>query len=120
MIRSFRGYYGFLSNFYMQPVLYQGKEWPSSEHAYQAMKTEDTKLQERIRKLPEPRTAKSIGKNVKLRADWESIKDNFMLEILRAKFSDTSLKEKLLSTRGEYLQEGNTWHDNYWGNCYCT
>ena len=42
-----------------------------------------------------------------------------MYEILVEKFTIPELKEKLLATGDEYLEEGNYWHDNYWGNCHC-
>ena len=43
-----------------------------------------------------------------------------MNDILRAKFAVPELAEKLLKdTRDRYIEEGNNWHDNYWGNCSC-
>lgn len=43
-----------------------------------------------------------------------------MEEILRMKFTqNTKLRKRLLATRNERLVEGNTWHDNFWGECYC-
>ena len=44
-----------------------------------------------------------------------------MDEVLIAKFTQNpSLKEQLLDTGDVELIEGNTWHDNYWGNCTCS
>ena len=43
-----------------------------------------------------------------------------MLLCLRLKFrQNPRLRECLLSTQDAVLVEGNTWHDNYWGNCRC-
>lgn len=43
-----------------------------------------------------------------------------MYEICKAKFTQNAdLKQKLLNTDNAYLEEGNTWHDNIWGNCQC-
>ena len=42
-----------------------------------------------------------------------------MREALRKKFSDPELKAKLLATGDQLLEEGNTWHDNFWGVCHC-
>ena len=42
-----------------------------------------------------------------------------MFEICLAKFTNpknSELKQKLLETGTEYLEEGNTWGDVYWGN----
>jgi len=55
-----------------------------------------------------------------LRSDWDEIKDSIMLEIVRIKFnSHKDLADKLLATEDKILIEGNTWHDKYWGICYC-
>ena len=40
-----------------------------------------------------------------------------MEEALRKKFSDPGLRKALLDTGDEYLEEGNTWRDEYWGVC---
>lgn len=40
-----------------------------------------------------------------------------MLDALRKKFSDDKLRSMLLATGEEYLVEGNTWGDKYWGVC---
>jgi hypothetical protein len=38
-----------------------------------------------------------------------------MWEILESKFSNKELKEKLIKTGEEYLEEKNTWGDKFWG-----
>ena len=40
-----------------------------------------------------------------------------MEEALRIKFSNPKLRKALLDTGDEYLEEGNTWGDQYWGVC---
>lgn len=48
--------------------------------------------------------------------DWEEVKDKVMYEIVLAKFTQNpDLKEKLLATGDEHLEEGNTWGDTTWG-----
>lgn len=37
--------------------------------------------------------------------------------ILENKFSDVYLRERLDSTKGYELIEGNTWGDKFWGQC---
>jgi ribA/ribD-fused uncharacterized protein len=67
-----------------------------------------------------PSEAKRKGRRIELREDWEEVKDEIMFAICLSKFKQNSdLKQKLLNTNDEYLEEGNWWHDNYWGNCYC-
>lgn len=117
MISGFHGAYRFLSNFYLVQVLYEGILYPSSEHAYQAAKTMDMEERLRISRLPTPALAKKAGKMLKLRPDWEMEKFQVMLDILRIKFQDSDLRQKLLSTGEEELQENNTWGDRVWGIC---
>ena len=35
------------------------------------------------------------------------------------KETDVLKENKLLESSNYYLIEGNNWHDNYWGKCYC-
>ena len=66
----------------------------------------------------DPSSAKRKGRRVKLRDDWEEVKDQIMYEIVLNKFSQNEeLRKKLIATGDEYLTEGNTWHDTYWGVC---
>ena len=118
-IDSFRGKYDFLSNFYGAIVFYDGLWYRNSEAAFQSAKTLDTETRKRFAEVS-PIQAKKMGRTVKLRPDWEQVKDGIMLEILRSKFAPgTRCAERLLSTGRLRLIEGNTWHDNYWGVCQC-
>lgn len=117
MIKEFRGKYYFLSNFYDYPVTYQGITYLNNESAFQAQKTLNENIKKSFCNL-DPSQAKRKGRRVQLRSDWEDVKDNFMYEIVLAKFSqDAKLKRMLLDTNDEYLEEGNTWNDTYWGVC---
>lgn len=118
VIKSFDNDYQFLSNFYLTNIYYGEVIYPSLENAYQAQKTTIEAQRHRI-SLVSPGQAKVIGRNVKLRPDWESIKDAVMRDLINIKFSHGILANMLLSTGDAYLEEGNYWHDNYWGVCYC-
>jgi len=109
----------FLSNFYIDNFTWNGKDYKSVEHAYQASKADNESEHEWIRSLDTAGKAKRNGKLVHLRKDWESVKENIMLELLRIKFSDPELKKKLKDTKNYELIEGNYWHDNFFGNCTC-
>lgn len=117
MISSFRGPYAFLSNFHICSVYHRGTTFHSSEHAFQAAKTDDLEWIQKIAWCPQPTQAKKLGQLVPLRKNWESVKLDIMLEVLRSKFSDPTLKKLLLGTYLERLQEGNNHGDTFWGVC---
>lgn len=114
-ILSFSGEYDFLSNFYPAKVLYEGIEYPTSEHAYQAAKTLDIQRRKEIANMASPGQAKRAGQKVVMREDWEDIKTIVMASIVITKFKDPILAEKLLATGDRHLEEGNTWGDKFWG-----
>lgn len=116
-IDNFRGKYYFLSNFSYSNIAYEGVNYQNGEAAFQAMKIIDPDRRKSFSHLP-PNKAKSKGRNVKLRHDWEKVKDEIMYKITIAKFTqNSSLKRKLLDTGNAKLIEGNTWDDTYWGVC---
>lgn len=116
-ISGFFGEYRWLSNFWLTPVFYRGHIWPSSEHAYQAAKFVDTDWPRyyEISKTRTPGEAKRIGREGNLRPDWEEVKYDVMLEIVRAKFKTESLAAQLKATIPYDLEEENPWNDTYWG-----
>lgn len=119
MILNFCGPYQFLSNFYDSPVTLEGLVYRNAEAAFQSCKVLEKKDREDFVNLSPPQ-AKLLGRNVALRPDWDEVKDNFMLQIVTNKFtSNPDLTKKLLETGDELLEEGNWWHDNYWGVCSC-
>ena len=120
MIVEFDGDYAFLSNFYPSTIYHDGITYPTNEHFFQAMKTLDIDERKAIAAAETPGLAKRMGRNVKLRPDWEKIKVDVMRLGLILKFTDAELAEKLIATGDEELVEGNWWHDNTWGNCHCT
>ena len=114
-IDSFRGKYYFLSNFFPAEVTYNGLTYQNNEAAFQAQKTYSKEERIEFTTL-EPRDAKRRGRRVRLRKDWEQVKDRIMEEIVRAKFSQNKeLKVQLLATGDAQLVEGNRWNDRYWG-----
>lgn len=115
MINKFRGVNRFLSNFYETSVELEGLTYPSSEAAFQAAKTLDQEDRKRFQTMA-PTIAKREGYKVKLRENWEDIKVDVMYQIVLAKFSQNEfLKQKLIATGREWLEEGNTWGDRTWG-----
>ena len=105
----------FLSNFHLCEIIYEGIKYPSVEHAFQAAKSKDPDERIRISKISKPDGAKSAGKKVKLRDDWEKVKVDIMKNLLLIKFKNSELRDKLISTNDKELIEGNTWRDTFWG-----
>ena len=88
----------------------------SVEHYFQAQKTLDPLERADVRSAPTPVEAKARGKQVTLRADWEQVKFDVMRVGVREKFvQNPVLKQRLLDTGDEELQEGNHWRDAVWG-----
>lgn len=120
-IMTFRGEFDFLSNFFPQPIVLEGEEWQTSEHAYQASKTLVDEERRQIRDAPTAGKAKRLGKRkedggiVTLRSDWNVVRVGIMYAIQEAKFSVPALEQKLLNTGNLRLVEGNAWGDTFWG-----
>ena len=119
MIKTFDGEYAYLSNFYSSPIIYEGIQYPTVEHAFQAAKSLDMVKRQEIANATTPGIAKRLGRRVTLRPDWEEVKDDVMYQLLILKFQNPIAKARLIETGCEYLVEGNTWHDNHFGNCTC-
>jgi ribA/ribD-fused uncharacterized protein len=71
-----RDAYGFFSNFSKHSINLKGKDWPTTEHYFQAMKFEGTEYEEQIRNLGAPGETAKMGRNrtLPLRSDWEEVK----------------------------------------------
>lgn len=117
MIDRFDGEYFFLSNFEDSPITYDGITYKNAEAAFHAQKVFDREKKKEFSNL-NPSEAKRLGRRVKLRSDWESVKVDIMTDLVRIKFlQNPDLKKKLLATGDEILIEGNWWNDQFWGVC---
>ena len=113
--------YDFLSNFHPSRLTFDGVAYATVEHAYQAAKTFDpvkTIFGADFNPNLSAGQAKRVGQNLNLRDDWEKVKVPIMRLLLLQKFEDAKLKEKLKATGDAYLEEGNWWHDIFWGVCH--
>ncbi len=121
MIHEFQGEYRWLSNFWPVDITYEGLEYPSVEHAYQAAKFLDVNIREMFT-YGSPGRAKRLtrqkGLASQMRNDWDSVKVQVMTDLISLKFQPGSpLADKLISTGNAHIQEGNTWGDTFWGVC---
>lgn len=115
MIDDFRGCHHFLSNFHPSQVEMDGMVYPTVEHAYQAAKTDVPWIREKLTLAKTPAEAKRMGRTFPIRGDWDKVKVDVMLGLLRQKFTIPQLRRLLKDTGTEELAEGNTWHDVFWG-----
>jgi len=110
--------WGEFSNFARYPIAIEGKEWPTSEHYFQAMKFEGTKIEEKIRLMSSPNSVARFARDRKLplRKDWDKVRDKVMKKAVLVKFTQHSeLRELLLSTGDRSIVE-RTHRDSYWGD----
>lgn len=120
-IKFFKDDYEEYSNFYQVRISYDGFIFDSVEIAFVAAKTKDRYIRYTLSKLEasDSGKAKVIGRKLKLRENWEIIKVPTMVKLIDQKFNYSKFSEKLLSSGGAEIIEGNYWHDNFWGDCYC-
>lgn len=111
------GEFGFLSNFSYISVFYDGKNWPTSEHAYQAAKFNDERIKEEILKAKTPDEAFRIGRRNSdiLVKNWHDIRVGIMENIVSEKLKQNLyLKELLLKTGNKNIFESSS-TDSFWG-----
>jgi ribA/ribD-fused uncharacterized protein len=107
-----------MSNFYSSPIKLKGHVWKTTEHYFQAQKFVGTKWESEVRKTKSAWDAAQMGRrrDLPLRRDWESVKDDVMREAVLAKFTQhPDLRAKLLATGSEQLVE-HTFKDTYWAD----
>jgi len=131
VINNFRGENDFLSNFHIlqNPIHFGNLIFKTSEHFFAAHKSLIYEERVWIASLPEAREAKWAGspkgykgRKIHLREDWDDddVKWSVMYLALMMKYtSNYNLAAKLMNTAPQQLVEGNRWHDNYWGDCFC-
>lgn len=113
MISEFKDKDRFMSNFYWHDG------W-CVEIPFQAAKATNEKDKMYVMASKSAAQAKRRGRKIKCRSDWEEgYKEGIMLNLLRSKFKIEAMRRKLLDTGNVELSEGNWWHDNEWGDCYC-
>lgn len=104
--------YGAFSNLYPRPIEFEGRTFPTSEHAYQAGKAQKPAVREWILSAPTPALAAMAAHGLyvwDVVPDWAKIKFDRMRAVLRAKFEQhADLKELLMSTGSARLVEAGT------------
>ena len=115
-VTQFRDEFRFLANPFPCRVVFEGAQYPSTEHAFQAAKTLDHGVRRAFANTPDWREAKRHGRAITLRPDWEQVKHAVMLSVSLAKYTThADLRAALLHTGDRLLIEGNSWGDTEWG-----
>lgn len=117
IIFGFNGEYRFLSNFYQTPITYEGITYPSVENAYQAAKTINQEERLQFVKISS-KEAKSLGKKITIREEWDTVKLQVMWNLIYEKFTrNRKLLSFLILTGDKHIEETNWWGDKFWGVC---
>ena len=101
--------YGVFSNLFRRPMIFEGQEFPTAEHAYQAGKARKKEVREWILSAPTPGLVAMAAHGLytwDIVPNWSQIKYDRMRAVLRAKFSQhADLQQILLSTGDARLIE---------------
>lgn len=104
--------YGVFSNLYRCKIIFEGEEFATSEHAYQAGKARKEAVREWILSAPSPGLVAMAAHGLytwDIAPDWSKVKFDRMRGVLYAKFTQhPELKEILLSTGDARLVESAT------------
>lgn len=107
-----------LHNFSANAIEIDGILYPTAEHAFHALKFEDSNIREEIITSSSPVAAFKLGKKYKpqRRSDWNDIKVGILENIIRLKAQQNpDVKEALLLSGDEEIVEVNP-NDDFWGN----
>jgi ribA/ribD-fused uncharacterized protein len=108
------------SNFYEAKFTLDGNEYPTAEHAYQAIKAKtfgDEAMFDKIMKAKSAQSAKAFGRKVAnfKEETWSAKKNDVMTSILRAKFTQNpDIRAKLLETGTRPIANADP-RNKYWG-----
>lgn len=111
-----------LSNFSAFAVMYNALDFPTSEHAYHWMKfnapgDDQHDIRARIRLARSAHDAFKIAEKHKVdrRADWDEVKADVMLDILRVKAAQHEYVRRKLIATGDRILVEDSWRDDVWG-----
>lgn len=120
---GFQGNQRWLSNMFPCEIDVGKWKFMSVEAAYQASKyNHSDRIVKNFQNLPAIISKKynqylKAGQ-VPIQKNFEDNKLKIMNFLLRKKFENPYLREKLVLTKGRDLVEENNWHDTFWGVCH--
>jgi ribA/ribD-fused uncharacterized protein len=108
-----------MRNDYVSSITIGGITYPTLEHAYQGLKfggfnNQEKDVQRSIANALTVREARKIGRKTSgVRENWDDIKVSVMLNILRKKFQDPILADRLIKTGSAPIVMSG--YDTFWG-----
>jgi len=105
------------SNFSAFAVEFDGRLWPTSEHAYQGFKFDDYPTQERIRAEKSAHSAMKLAQSMadRYREHWDETKVVWMEQICRAKLEQHPYIQRKLAESGTRELIESSPIDSFWG-----
>jgi len=104
--------YGAFSNLYRREIEFEGEQFATSEHAYQAGKARKPEVRKWLMEAPSPALLAMAAHGLyvwDINSDWSKIKFERMKRVLQAKFTQhEDLKQLLMSTGTARLVESAT------------
>jgi ribA/ribD-fused uncharacterized protein len=101
--------YGAFSNLFRRSITFDGRDFPTAEHAYQAGKARKEEVREWILSAPTPGLVAMAAHGLytwDIVPDWSQVKFERMRRVLHAKFTQhEDLKQLLISTGNARLVE---------------
>ena len=113
MVKGFTEQYNFLSSYFHFPFKYNGIEYNNVVCAFVAQSLSSDVQRKTVGKMLPAQAIATVKKYTTKEFSTEEQLD-LMKEICRTKFSDKELKEQLLATEGELINE-TTWENTFWG-----
>lgn len=105
------------SNFSSFKLLWKGRDYMTSEHAYHSEKFEDETIKEEIMQTRSAHDVYTLAQEHKplRRSDWDDVKLGIMKDILHAKVAQHSYVKKKLLESGDRTLVEDSWRDDFWG-----
>lgn len=105
------------SNFSAFKLLWKGRDWMTSEHAYHSEKFESEEIKEQIFQARSAHDSLKVAHEHKdqYRSDWDEVKVGIMKEILREKVKQHPYVLKKLQESGDREIIEDSWRDDFWG-----
>ena len=113
-VTAFKNEYEFLSMTYNSPITVDGITYSNAESAFWAQRVKDTNARFKYTRLSGNKARAKALQAIPI-DDWDGCKNEILKKILKIKFSDETLKKKLLDTGTAKLKNNNTYRDDYWG-----